>query len=154
MHKPERCGKCGAEPEERKRCPRCGEAEWVLHHGDHYMQGAREVIGCSCPSSHSALGRRKEAIAEHQAARVKGGKWADWNRPITTPTMAKKAAEGLVRGLSPTQALRKAGYPPTTVHHAKAGINKKIRAELKTMGRKHIEMGRDLSPEDQEAIVR
>lgn len=29
-----------------------------------------------------------------------------------------------------------------------------IRAELKTLGRKYIEMGRDLTPEDQDAIVR
>jgi hypothetical protein len=68
--------------------------------------------------------------------------------------MAKKAAEGLARGLSPTQALREAGYPPATVNRAGAGINKMIRAELKTMGRKYIEMGRDLTPEDQEALVR
>jgi len=29
-----------------------------------------------------------------------------------------------------------------------------VRAELKTLGRKYIEIGRDLSPEDQEAMVR
>ena len=29
-----------------------------------------------------------------------------------------------------------------------------IRAELKTLGRKYIEIGRDLTPEDQEAMVR
>lgn len=107
MDQPERCGKCGAEPGERKGCPRCGKAEWVLQHGAHYMQGSREVIGCNCPSSHSALGRRKEAIAERQAARVKAGKRADWNCPVTTPAMAKKAAEGLAQRLSPTQALRR-----------------------------------------------
>ena len=77
MQKPEPCGKCGAEPKESKRCPRCAEAEWVFHHEAHYMQGAREVIGCSCLSPHSALGRRKAAIRERQAARVKAGKRAD-----------------------------------------------------------------------------
>src|SRR5215469_5749335 len=64
MRKPESCAKCGAEPQERKRCPRCGEAEWILQHGAHYMQGAREVIGCPCPAFHTALGRRKRAAGE------------------------------------------------------------------------------------------
>ena len=100
MHEPERCEKCGAEPEERKRYPRCGEAEWVLQHAAHYMQGAREVIICDCPALHSALGKRmREARVRPQARELTGKR--PRGRPgkdhqVTTPEMAKKAAEGLV----------------------------------------------------------
>ena len=90
--------------------------------------GASEVINCNCPSPHSALGRRKAAIEERQAARVKVGKRADWNRPVSTPAMAHKAAEGLVRGLSPTAAFREAGFPPSTVRASRRGLNRMIRA--------------------------
>ena len=61
--------------------------------------------------------------------------------------MAKKAAEGLARGLSPTQALREAGYPEATVNRANGGINKKIWTEFGKLGRRYIRMGRDLTPE-------
>jgi hypothetical protein len=83
---------------------------------------------------------------------VKAGKPADWNRPVTTPEMARKAAKGMAQGLSKQRALKEAGFPPSTVHSSR--INRMIRAELKTLGRKYIELGRDLSPEDQAAIVR
>ena len=55
------------------------------HEAD-YMRGACEVIGCSCPSSHSALGRRKEAIAEHQAARVQPKVMGLFGNPIQLET--------------------------------------------------------------------
>jgi len=152
MQRPEPCGKCGAEPKERKTCPRCGQGEWVIQHGAHYMQGAREVFVCPCPSAHSALGRRKAVISKRQAARAKAGTPADWNRPVTTPEMARKAAAGMAQGLSKQRALREAGFPQSTVRSSR--INRMIRAELKTLGRKYIELGRDLSPEDQEAMVR
>jgi len=152
MQRPEPCGKCGAEPKERKTCPRCGQGEWVIQHGAHYMQGAREVFVCPCPSAHSALGRRKAVISKRQAARAKAGTPADWNRPVTTPEMARKAAAGMAQGLSKQRALREAGFPQSTVRSSR--INRMIRAELKTLGRKYIELGRDLSPEDQQAMVR
>jgi hypothetical protein len=78
----------------------------------------------------------------------------DWNRPVSTPEMAKTAALALASGISATKALRMAGFPPSTVKRGKAGINRMIRAELKTLGRKYIELGRGLSAEDQAAIVR
>jgi ribosomal protein S27AE len=46
MPKPEACPKCGAEAVLRRTCPKCGEGEWVIHHGVHYLQGAREVFVC------------------------------------------------------------------------------------------------------------
>jgi integrase len=53
MHKPERCGKCGAEPELRKECGKCGESVWVLRHTEHYMGGSREIVPCRCSKSGS-----------------------------------------------------------------------------------------------------
>src|SRR5215472_2111495 len=126
MRKPESCAKCGAERQERRRCPRCGEPEWILQHDAHYMLGALEVIGCPCPDVHSALGRRQQAGRERQAARIEAGK--PTNRRVSTPEMARKAAEGIVRGLRPSKALREAGYPPSTSSNGK--LNKMIRGEL------------------------
>ncbi|HEX8765403.1 MAG TPA: hypothetical protein VF740_09600, partial [Candidatus Acidoferrum sp.] len=158
MDKPECCGKCGAEPQERKRCPRCGEAEWVLHHGAHYMQGAREVISCDCPALHSALGKRMEEARVRQEERELTGKRPRGrpgkDRPVTMPEMAKKAAEGLAQGLGPTVALREAGFPEWTANRGRRGINRMVRAEFGKLGRKYIQMGRDLTPEDQELLVR
>jgi len=112
------------------------------------MQGAREVIGCPCPGFHTALARRKQAERERQSARVEAGKRT--NRPVSTPEMAKKAAQGIVRGLRPSQALREAGYPPSTSQVGK--LNKMIRGELRKMGKmgkRYLKNGRDLTPEDQ-----
>jgi hypothetical protein len=54
---PEACPTCGAEPQERRRCPRCGEAEWILQHGAHYMQGlARSSAAATCAKSVGRLG--------------------------------------------------------------------------------------------------
>ena len=139
----------------RKQCKVCGEGEWVIEHGGHWN---REVVVCDCPAPHSVLGKRmKQARAHGRRGRRRGRRPAGRPRkdhPVTTPEMARMAAEGMVRGLSPTAALREAGFPPSTVRSARRGINRIIRAELKTLGRKYIEMGRDLSPEDQENIVR
>jgi hypothetical protein len=66
--------------------------------------------------------------------------------------MAKKAAEGIVRGLRLSRALREAGYSKSTSYQGK--LNKMIRAELAKMGMKYIKIGRDLTPEDQENLVR
>ena len=160
MQRPEPCPKCLAEPKERterKRCPQCGSFEWMIEHGAHYMGGAREVFVCKCPSPHSALGRRKRAIEARRVALEAAGLPIK-NRRVTTPAMAKKAAEVLVRGETPTAALREAGYPPCTVHHGRARINKRIQAELKALVgdeyMKYIEIGEDLTPEEQELMVR
>jgi hypothetical protein len=73
----------------------------------------------------------------------------------TTPEMARKAAEGLMQGLSPRQALKAAGYGPATVNAGRRRIGSKaILAELRKLGHKYIEMGRKLTPEEQEALVR
>jgi hypothetical protein len=85
---------------------------------------------------------------------VKAGKPADWNRPVSTPEMAKTAALALANGMSAPRALRAAGFPESACRRGKKAINRMIRAELKTLGRKYIELGRDLTPEDQAAIVR
>ena len=154
MPKPERCGKCGAEPEVRKRCLHCGDAEWVLRHGAHYMGGAREVFDAVVQVSIVPLVARRKRSPSARLAGVRAGKRAYSNRPVTTPEMAKKAAEGLACGLSPHRALKEAGFPESTCKQSGKGVNRMIRAELKTMGRKYIEMGRDLTPEDQELIVR
>ena len=74
------------------------------------------------------------------------------NRPVSTPEMARKAAEGIVRGLRPSRALREAGYPPSTSSNGK--LNKMIRGELAKLGKKYLKIGRDLTPEDQENLVR
>jgi len=117
------------------------------------MQGAREIFGCPCPPPYTALGRRQAAITKRRAARAKAGKRADWNRRISTPEMAHKAAEGgVVRGLRPSSALREAGYPPSTCSNGK--LNKMIRGELAKMGKKYIKIGQDLTAEDQENMVR
>ena len=76
------------------------------------------------------------------------------NRPITTPEMARLAAEGLVRGLPVGTAMREAGFPESSCHNGKKGINRMIRAELGKLGRKYIRIGKDLTPEDQAALVR
>ena len=61
----------------------------------------------------------------------------------------------VVRGLSPpTQALREAGLPPATVRNSGRRINKRIRAELEKLGRRYIRVGKELTVEDQEAMVR
>ena len=155
--KPEACGMCGAEAEERRRCPRCGCFEWAIEHRGHWR---REVVVCDCPAPHSALGRRMEQARARQQERESTGDpkrlpgRPGKDHPVTTPEMARKAAEGLVRGLPPTAALREAGFPPSTVNAGRRGINRMIRAELSKLGRKYIDIGRDLSPEDQENMVR
>jgi len=149
---PEPCPTCAVQPTLRRQCKVCGEGEWVIEHGVHYLQGALEVFACPCPSFHSALGRRKAAISQRRAARVKAGQRADWNRPVTTPEIAQKAAEGLARGLPTSRALREAGYPPSTARAGK--LNRMIRAELTNLGKKYIKLGRDLKPEDQKNLVR
>ena len=76
------------------------------------------------------------------------------SRPVTTPEMARQAAQNLVNGMKPGQALKAAGFPEGTYRNGKNGINRAIRDELMKLGRKYIEMARDLSPEDQELMVR
>ena len=156
MLKPERCVKCGAVPEVRKICGKCGENVWVLYHTEHYMGGAREVVPCRC----SAAGSRENEKLRQQKVQRRitrdTGKvfYLERNRHVTTPEMAKKAAQNLAMGMKPTPALREAGYPEATVRHAKAGINKMIWAEFKKIGRKYIKLGKDLTPEEQELLVR
>jgi hypothetical protein len=68
--------------------------------------------------------------------------------------MARLAAERLVRGLPVGTAMREAGFPESSCHNGKKGINRMIRAELGKLGRKYIRLGKDLTPEDQAALVR
>ena len=50
--------------------------------------------------------------------------------------------------------MKEAGFPKGRYKNGKNAINSTIRAELKTLGRKYIRLGNDLSPSDQEAMVR
>ena len=118
------------------------------------MGGAREVFVCGCPAPNSALGRRKRAIEERARAREAAGLPPIKNRPITNPAMARKVAEGLLKGQTSAAALREAGYSANTVHHSKSAINKTIRAALRAMGGHYIKLGKDLTPEEQELLVR
>lgn len=152
---PPDCEKCGAQPVFRKICRHCGENIWVLAHGQHYMNGANEVTPCACNRAGSKrcdhLDNKKQ---QRMITRATGKVFQEGLNYKTTPEMAKKAAEGLARGMSPRQALLQAGFGMSTANSGRRGINKMVRAELKTLGRKYIEIGRDLSPEDQEAMVR
>ena len=76
------------------------------------------------------------------------------NCPITTPAMARRAAENLANGMSPGQALKAAGFHKGTYKNGKKAINNSIRAEYMKLGRKYIRYGKDLSPQDQELLVR
>ena len=50
------------------------------------------------------------------------------------------------------RALSEAGFANPSVKKGRR-LNRMIRGELKSVGRKYIEMARDLSPEDQELLV-
>ena len=88
----------------RKKCVKCGESVWVLRHTEHYMGGSREIVPCRCSKSGSKEVERarwektKARIARDTGKVFKTGKF----RPVTTPEMARKAAEGLARGLNST----------------------------------------------------
>jgi hypothetical protein len=115
------------------------------------------VVPCQCSEEGSKqCSRLWEEKQMRRKARDTGIPFKPPNprAPVCTPEMARKAAEGLARGLKPAQALRAAGFSETTVKRGPKGINHMIRAELKTLGRKYIELGRDLSPQDQEDLVR
>ena len=143
----------------RSVCRRCGQTVWIFKHvGGHYRWGY-EVIDCDCLSAKVNSREWQEQLRKKKAARkyreegyIPSAKY----RPITTPEMARKAAEGIAMGMKPSQAKRMAGFPETScrVHNQMGQLNKMIRAELKTMSRKYIQLGRDLSPEEQEAMVR
>jgi hypothetical protein len=128
---PEACSECGVKPVVRRACGGgCGLGEVVIEHVGHYH--GREVIQC-CGCKQRARGKGKN---------------------VTTPEMAKKAAQLLAGGKGPFTALREAGFPRGTYARGSKGINKMVRAELKTLGRKYIEIGRQLTAQDQEAMVR
>ena len=139
MLKPERCVKCGAEPEVRKKCGKCGENVWVLYHTEHYMGGSREVVPCRCSAADSRENEKlRRQKLQRGIARDTGKVFhAERNRHVTTPEMAKKAAQNLAMGMKPTLALREAGYPEATVRHANGGINKMIRSEEHTLNSSH-----------------
>lgn len=129
--RPEACFKCGAVPVPRRVCPRCGDPEWVYEHGEHYMDGAREVIMCPCPSPRSGRGKRRAKVEAHLKEREmawKEGKNLGGrppkSRPVTTPEMARQAAQNLVNGMTPGQALKAAGFPGGTFRNGKNGINR------------------------------
>jgi hypothetical protein len=99
----------------------------------------------------------EQARARQQERELTGKKAAGRpgrDHPVTTPEMARAAAEGLAKGMPAARALREAGFPASTVKASRRGINRMIRAELGKLGRKYIRMGKELTVEDQEAIVR
>ena len=136
--RPEDCPKCSAKATPRRVCPRCGDPEWVYSHGEHYLGGGvREVITCPCPSAHSARGKRLakvEAYLKEREMAWKEGKNLGGrppkNRPVTTPAMAKRAAENLASGMKIQPALRDAGFPAGTCKNGRKSINKIGRAHV------------------------
>lgn len=152
---PEPCIKCRAEARIRKFCERCEEAVYeIAHTGTHYMGGGvLEVVPCRC----SELNKWEAALrSKKKKIEAQGREYKPRPSPayVTTPEMAKKAAENLARGMSYHGALKDAGFPDSTCKRSRKGINRMIRTELKTLGRKYIRMGYDLTPEEQEALVR
>jgi hypothetical protein len=73
---------------------------------------------------------------------------------VTTPEMARKAAEGLARGLSVKRALEEAGYPPSTCRGGWRNVNLSIQAEQRKIADRYIKMGRELTAENQQNAVR
>jgi hypothetical protein len=129
QEKPESCPTCGVEPILRSTCPICGQGIWVLNHGGHYMGGAREVVECRC-SRRGIMGKKASSGSKYRI-RYDARQKAYIKRPrrreastvpkpsynaVTTPEMAKKAAEGLARGLSVKRAKEEAGYSWTACH--------------------------------------
>jgi len=152
---PEACPTCGAEPTLRKQCKVCGEGEWVIQHLPSHQRwsGAREVVECLC----SREGTKESKAARHrmklrQEGKVVAGE-SRRNRPVTTPEMAEKAAEGLARGLSARRALEEAGFPPSTVKNSTRGINKTIWAKFKEKRQYYIALG-EITAEEQEKLSR
>jgi hypothetical protein len=68
--------------------------------------------------------------------------------------MARKAAEGLARGLSVKQALEEAGYPPSTCNSGWRRVNLSIQAEHWKIADRYIKMGRELTAENQQNAIR
>jgi hypothetical protein len=106
---PESCPTCGEEPKLHKQCKVCGQGEWVIEHlGGHYLHGAREVVGCLCRRAGTkqakAAWRRKKLGKAGKVAKKLAGKRRRETKPrpsynaVTTPEMARKAADGLARG--------------------------------------------------------
>lgn len=158
---PDPCPKCGVEAKFRKLCAKCEDAVYVIQHeGTHYMGGGvNEVIPCACARSQvegeNKVVRRHRYERDHKIPHDPNQLYrAHQPAYVTTPEMARKAAENLSKGMSIRQSLLDAGFPERTARMGKKAINGRIRAEMKTMGRKYIQLGRQLTVEDQEMLVR
>ena len=131
---PEDCPKCGAKATPRRVCPRCGDPEWVYEHGEHYLGGGvREVIMCPCPSAHSYRGKQRKKVEEHLKEREMAWKMGKnlggrppKSHPVTTPEMARRAAQNLANGMKIQPALKDAGFPKGTYKNGKKSINRAI----------------------------
>jgi len=71
-----------------------------------------------------------------------------------TPEQAKIIAKALSEGKSHAHAARLAGCSKNRQHQGPKIVNRQVRAELKSVAHKYMRMGYDLTPEDQQAIVR
>lgn len=159
---PDPCPKCGVEAKLRKLCENCEEAVYVIEHqGTHYMGGGtNEVIPCKCARyqerGENSVARRIRGKRDMRRKYRDAGKLYPPTNPkhVTTPEMAEKAALNLAEGKSIRQSLLEAGFPQKTAEMGKRAINGRIQNELLKLGGKYIRLGRQLTPEDQEAMVR
>lgn len=158
---PEPCPKCEARAKLRKFCEHCDTPVFVIEHGPHYMGGANEVIPCLCAMRDTRQGdKHRQAKKRKRMTQETGKQWQPYKprrvNPTytTTPEMAKKAAENLAKGMQFYPALKDAGFSDSTAKHCGKAVNKMIRAEMKNLGKRFIEMARDITPEEQELLVR
>jgi hypothetical protein len=68
--------------------------------------------------------------------------------------MARKAAEGLARGLSVKRAKEEAGYSPTACHKGWRGVNLTIQAEYRKLENRYVAIGERLTVESQQNAIR
>jgi hypothetical protein len=143
----------------------CGDFEWTIEHtGGHYLHGSREIMGCLCSQAGTkqakAAWKKKRAKAGKVVAKTIAPKRRPETKPkpshnaVTTPQMARKAAEGLARGLSVKQALEEAGYSPSMCNSGWRRVNLTIQTELRRIASRYIKTGQQLTAEDQQNAIR
>ena len=59
---------------------------------------------------------------------------------VTTPELARKAKEGLARGLSVKRAMEEVGYPPSTCKSGWRRLNLSIQAEHRKIADMYIKI--------------